>query len=78
MSVGNENARIYLTDCGCVRIETKHFRSTMTIEKFRELAKSFKKSEQKSATEKYSLKRLSLKNNVRSGENSGFAKGKRT
>ncbi len=77
MSVENENARIYLTDCGCVRIETKHFRSTMTIEKFRELAKSLEKSKQKSVIKKSLEKRFSMKNNVRSREVSGFVSGKR-
>ncbi len=77
MSVENENARIYLTACGCVRIETKHFRSTMTIEKFRELAKSLEKSKQKSVIKKSLEKRFLMKNNVRSREVSGFVSGKR-
>jgi hypothetical protein len=74
MSFENKNLRVYLTDCGCVRIETKHFRTTMTIEKFRELAKSLEKSEQTSAIRKSFSKRFSMKNNVRSREVSGFVK----
>jgi hypothetical protein len=76
MSVENENARIYLTDCGCVRLETKHSRTTMTIDKFREFVREFKKRIEKPKNEFSFSKRLSLKNNVRSGENSGFVKGK--
>ncbi len=77
MSVKNENARIYLTDCGCVRIETKHSRTTMTIDKFRKFALEFKKRNEKPSNEFSFSKRLSLKNNVRSRESSGFVKGKR-
>ncbi len=77
MSFENENARIYLTDCGCVRIETKHSRTTMTIDKLREFAREFKRRNEKPNNEFGFSKRLSLKNNVRSEENSGFLKGNR-
>jgi hypothetical protein len=72
MSVENENARIYLTDCGCVRIETKHSRTTMTIEKFRDFARNFNKEIDKNETSYEFSKRFSIKNNVRSAEKSGF------
>jgi hypothetical protein len=78
MTVEDNNPRIYLTDCGCVRIETKHSRTTMTIDKFRALARESKKKIEKSSDRFGFPKGLTLKDNVRAEEKSGFVEGKRS
>ncbi len=58
--------RIYIGDCGCVRIESKHFRATLQPEQFVEMLREIVKKQSESPS---FGNRLSISNNVSS---SGF------
>jgi hypothetical protein len=66
---GNETEkRIYIGDCGCVRVESKHFRMTLQPENFVELLREIV-SKRNSVSSFYS--RLSISNNI--SDSAGFA-----
>lgn len=64
---GNEtNKRIYVGECGCVRVESKHFRLTMQPEQFVEMLREIIKRQGEIPT---FYNRLSISNNV---DSTGF------
>jgi hypothetical protein len=58
-----DEQRIYLGDCGCIRVESKHFRATMQPEQFVEMLREIVKKQKKKPLFCQSLK---ISNNVNS------------
>ena len=64
MNEDDSEKRIYLGDCGCVRIESKHFRLTIQPEDFVEILRKIIKEKNKIPN------RLTISNNV--SDSGGF------
>jgi hypothetical protein len=66
MKNDDSEQRIYVGDCGCVRIESKHFRATLQPEQFVEILREIIANERRTPP---FCNRLTISNNVSS---SGF------